>query len=196
MPMSEPSAAALLYEGELEDLPDANGWVSGYKVGPSSNDAYQVGEGQWSGAFDVSRIKALPVRRLVGGATFTPNERSARAVYLAEQIRSSGVFSPIIVDDDGLVLEGQHRLEAAMILGMDSIPGVVLTPSLQTKFMEERGLMRDMLRGLSETEQAVMNKQFWEWQAQRTAARKSPRDGATSIADQNMDTKAKRRQKR
>ena len=51
-----------------------------------------------------------------------------RAKQLAEKIRNEGVWNvPIIVDKkDGLVLDGQHRVEAAQILGLNTIPALVV----------------------------------------------------------------------
>lgn len=151
----------------LEDMADANGWVGGYRVGPASDDPYQVGEGQWSGDFEVSRVKALPVSRLAGAATFTPGARNDRARALASGIQESGVISPIIVDDLGEVLEGQHRLEAAAILGLELIPGVVLTPDLQTRFLDERNIMKHTLRGLTVPEREALQADFETWQKVR-----------------------------
>lgn len=51
-----------------------------------------------------------------------------RAKALAEKIRDEGVWNvPIIVEEkDGLVLDGQHRLEAAKILKLKEIPALMV----------------------------------------------------------------------
>src|SRR5690606_33290623 len=106
--------------------------------------------------FYVSKVKAVPIVWLVGAASFTPHERSARARDLAERIRESGEISPILVDDDGEVLEGQHRLEAMTILGATQIPAVVLSRDLQWRFLEERALFGDAIRRLNAAEREAL----------------------------------------
>lgn len=41
---------------------------------------------------------------------------------LLESIRRNGIREPITLDPRGLVLDGHHRLEAARMLGMSSVP--------------------------------------------------------------------------
>ena len=158
----------------LEDMPDAHGWVDGYMVGPATDSPSQVGEGQWSGDFEISRIKVLPIARLNGAASFTPWQRSARVQDLARKIKESGTISPVIVDDEGDIMEGQHRLEAAIILGLAFIPGVVLAPNLQTRFLDERNIMHHALKDLSDEEREALQADFQVWQAMRRARRVVP----------------------
>lgn len=48
---------------------------------------------------------------------------------LLESIRRHGIREPITLDRRGLVLDGHHRLEAARMLGMSSVPVRVWTGS-------------------------------------------------------------------
>ncbi len=65
-----------------------------------------------------------PIENLVGGITGSPSEQ-ARVKQLASQMSSpAGYFSRLIIDQDGNVIEGQHRLEAARALGFTHVPTV------------------------------------------------------------------------
>lgn len=46
---------------------------------------------------------------------------------LLASIRRDGIREPIVLDPRGLVLDGHHRLEAARMLGMSSVPVHVWT---------------------------------------------------------------------
>lgn len=46
---------------------------------------------------------------------------------ILESVRKDGIREPITVDQQGLVLDGHHRLEAARMLGMSWVPVQVWT---------------------------------------------------------------------
>jgi hypothetical protein len=152
----------------LDEFPDVRGGVLGeYEIGPASDDPYEIGEATWSTHFYVSRVKAIPLNRLVGGASLTPSQRTERARVLATRIQHSGVLSPIYVNDLGEVLEGQHRLEAMHILEQTDIPAVVLTPDYQELFMEERGYRQPDLARMGPEERVTVQADFRAWQRAR-----------------------------
>jgi hypothetical protein len=71
-------------------------------------------------------IKEVPLSAFKG---YEPPKVTPRVSDLASQIQSSGEMNPLIVafDKDGpYVIEGGHRLDAAIHLGKDSIPAKVV----------------------------------------------------------------------
>jgi ParB-like chromosome segregation protein Spo0J len=45
---------------------------------------------------------------------------------IANSIRAVGFASPVLIDENGMLLAGHGRLEAAKLLGLDRIPAIVL----------------------------------------------------------------------
>jgi hypothetical protein len=65
--------------------------------------------------------ETVPTESLVGGTS--EGDNPARVSKIAEQMKSpKGYFERIIADQDGNVIEGQHRLAAAQQLGLRSVP--------------------------------------------------------------------------
>jgi DNA modification methylase len=62
-----------------------------------------------------------------------PNSRNARlhskrqVHAIAESIRQFGFTTPILVDDDGMILAGHGRLQAAKLLGLDRVPVITIS---------------------------------------------------------------------
>ena len=92
----------------------------------------------------------VAVADLKGGVRMSdPREREA-VEALAAEIRESEHINRIIVDDDNNVMEGQHRLEAAKLLGQETIP-IVRVVDLGNKYQieamtaaaQEAGRLRD-----------------------------------------------------
>jgi len=103
---------------------------------PASEDIHEVAAAsQMADAYDVTPLKMWNTWELLGGDsqdyyTTNPRERE-RVIALAQKIRTSGWFSPIIVavedfeggDPEPYILEGQHRARAVQILGSRVVPG-------------------------------------------------------------------------
>ena len=66
-------------------------------------------------------------------STLKPNKRNARAHskkqirQIADSIQAFGFNNPILVDEDANVLAGHGRLEAAILLGMETVPVVCIS---------------------------------------------------------------------
>ena len=69
----------------------------------------------------------MPISSLSGGVRLSDPTEVSRVKNLAQQISGpGGYFERIIVDSQGNVIEGQHRLEALRSLGVSDVPVVVL----------------------------------------------------------------------
>jgi hypothetical protein len=72
------------------------------------------------------------VQRMVALDQIKPNPRNARTHskkqirQIADSIRAVGFAAPVLIDEDGMLLAGHGRLEAAKLLGQDAIPAIVL----------------------------------------------------------------------
>ena len=102
-------------------LQRAGGDTPKVRAGRSPDDPDDVVESNFAAGV-VSGNETVPVASLTGGVRRDAPEERKRVTELAEQIRESGRVDRIIVDQDGNVLEGQHRLEAARELGLERIP--------------------------------------------------------------------------
>jgi hypothetical protein len=71
--------------------------------------------------------KTMPIDKLTGGVAMHDPAEVKRVQELVSKMQSpEGYFSRIAVDDAGAVLEGQHRLEAARMMGGKKVPVSVL----------------------------------------------------------------------
>ena len=89
--------------------------------GPSPDDAGEVAEAN----FRMSRIEDpedVPLQQITGQDLSRDPQERQRVQDLADQIRESRRFDRVLVDDEGYVLEGQHRRAAAELLGMENVP--------------------------------------------------------------------------
>ena len=66
--------------------------------------------------------ESVPAADLTGGVRMDDSGDRRRVEALAREIEESGRIDRLVVDQDGNVLEGQHRLEAARRLGIAEIP--------------------------------------------------------------------------
>ena len=61
-----------------------------------------------------------------------PHPRNARThskkqvSQIADSIQAVGFASPVLIDEDGVLLAGKGRLEAAKLLGLKAIPAIVV----------------------------------------------------------------------
>lgn len=88
----------------IHDVIDSNFSFGGKVLGNKEVDPESLSGGVGPSADDIKRVKAL------AGKISGPN----------------GYFERLLVDSDGNVIEGQHRLDAAKLLGLKNIPVTVL----------------------------------------------------------------------
>lgn len=75
---------------------------------------------------DVRPIAAVAIGQI------KPHPRNARTHskkqirQIADSIRAVGFATPVLIDEDGVLLAGHGRLEAARLLGLKTIPGIVI----------------------------------------------------------------------
>lgn len=71
--------------------------------------------------------------RTISLAEIVPNPRNARThsrkqiKAISDSIREFGFINPVVVDEDGCLLAGHGRAEAAKLLGMTEIPAIEVT---------------------------------------------------------------------
>ena len=121
---AEPSAdEGGLFGGAMASLATTGTPPPKLKPGPSPDDAGEVAEA----TFYHGRVEGpvtVPAAGLTGGVNLSDPKERKRVTNLADKIRESGRFDRIIIDDTGGVMEGQHRLEAARMLGVAKVPVV------------------------------------------------------------------------
>src|ERR1700730_7390749 len=72
------------------------------------------------------------VQRMVALAQIKPHPRNAHTHskkqirQIADSIRAVGFASPVLIDENGVLLAGHGRLEAARLLGLKAVPAVVM----------------------------------------------------------------------
>ena len=91
------------------------------RAGRSPDDADEVMESN----FEAGRVRGnetVATDSLTGGVRETDPGERRRLDELADAIQESGRLDRLIVDQDGNVLEGQHRLEVARRLGIKRVP--------------------------------------------------------------------------
>lgn len=117
--------------------------------GPSENVTTTM---QANGKDAGAKVGSLPISSVNGLIRLNQPEERARVDALKEKMLSDkGFIASILVDADGDVIEGQHRLAALSELGAETVPVVVLyeagdfIPDVSTldKVLADSGLHRD-----------------------------------------------------
>src|SRR4051812_35761044 len=73
-----------------------------------------------------------PVPHMLSLHAIKPNPLNARTHskkqirLIADSIQALGFTTPVLVDEQGMLLAGHGRLEAARLLGLTSVPAIVL----------------------------------------------------------------------
>src|SRR5215207_11778421 len=73
-----------------------------------------------------------PIARTLSLVSIKPNPQNARTHskkqirQIAASIQAVGFTNPVLVDEQGVLLAGHGRLEAARLLGLSSVPAIVL----------------------------------------------------------------------
>src|SRR5262245_18388219 len=71
-------------------------------------------------------VSALPLEHIKPN-TRNPRTHSKKQIrQIADSIQAVGFAAPVLIDEDGMLLAGHGRLEAARLLGLKTIPGIVI----------------------------------------------------------------------
>ena len=105
--------------------------IAGLAVRPSPDDAFQAAAATYEAPIVLGN-RTMHVTQIDGGVDLAqPTERS-RVDALVQQMRGpDGHIARIIVEQDGTVVEGAHRLEALRAMGIDQVPVVVIADALE-----------------------------------------------------------------
>jgi hypothetical protein len=99
----------------------------------STDDPYDV----MNSHFDYGQLvgnQKVKIEELIGGVRSNDSAEAKRVSDLANKISDqTGYISRLIVDSEGNVLEGQHRLEALKMLGAKTVP-VTMVKDLSKEF--------------------------------------------------------------
>lgn len=110
-PRRDTAAAAALPERAFGKKP----------IKAASEDIYEVLESQFPHGRVVGN-QMMPIDRLKGGVSADPAETKRVADLVAAMSGPEGYRRRLIVDSEGNVIEGQHRLEALRQLGEKNVP--------------------------------------------------------------------------
>lgn len=103
-------------------LDKEQGDVAGFSdVRPPREDIFEVAQANFAGMTQHT-AKTVPIDQLSGGVSTDPAE-TKRVNNLVELMSGpNGYLERLIVDTDGNVIEGQHRLEALRKMGIKEVP--------------------------------------------------------------------------
>lgn len=82
----------------------------------------------------VSKLREHPQAQLI------PPMRQGEYHAFCAFVSQHGILSPLEISQDGVVLDGRHRLRAAIELGLERVPVVVISPPNQVEHMLVRAL--------------------------------------------------------
>jgi len=104
-------------------------------------------------------------------ASLVPPMTSEEYAALRASIRERGLRSPLEIDPSGTVLDGHHRLRAALELGLEQVPVRVVDPEDPVGYVIEAAIRR---RQLSPSQRAALAVELEDyWQARAEARRRS-----------------------
>lgn len=135
---------------------------------PSATSISNAGNGTFDGSWTEKRLN-FPIIDLKGGVRLDDKVERARVDSLKAQMRGeSGYIERIIIDQEGNVIEGQHRLEAMRELGMKDIPVVMLSEdasnipnvkSVRDAFEKVSGLLPEQARQMIDQAGKIVGKE-------------------------------------
>lgn len=71
---------------------------------------------------DARRIETLPVSDLIPYARNSRTHSEQQVAQIAASIREFGFTNPVLIDDDQGIIAGHGRVQAARVLGLESVP--------------------------------------------------------------------------
>jgi len=96
-------------------------------IQPPSDDVHTVANSNFTN-YEIVGNAVMDIDDLGGGVS---SDHKDRVEELARQISSpEGYFSRLIVEPDGNVIEGQHRLDALRLLNVEQVPVFVIRDKL------------------------------------------------------------------
>jgi ParB-like chromosome segregation protein Spo0J len=134
---------------------------------------------------DLMRVSPAPIQcpvsqlKIHQRAKKVPRMRNREWQEFLEDIRTHGVKEPIVVQVGGVVLDGRHRLEAAVQCGLETVPVVVvdLSAEEQIVWIVRSALLR---RHLTDDQRAMLaseHKEALVKESKRTRAAEGGRAG-------------------
>jgi GNAT superfamily N-acetyltransferase len=146
-------------------------------VKPSPDDPNEVADAIGNARFVGN--KKISIDKLVGGVDLSQKSERARVDKLIEKITSDdGYIARIVVDQNGNVLEGQHRLEALREIGATDVPvsvvevlsDVVSVADLEKAidavqsigFYQKQDLIKNFLEILADEKQDIQEVKLYE----------------------------------
>jgi ParB-like chromosome segregation protein Spo0J len=75
---------------------------------------------------DVRPIAAVAIGQIRPHPRNSRTHSKKQIRQIADSIRAVGFAAPVLIDEDGVLLAGHGRLEAARLLGLKTIPGIVI----------------------------------------------------------------------
>ena len=73
------------------------------------------------------RIEVLPVHQLTPYSNNARTHSKKQIRQIAESIRRFGFTNPVLVDDNGQIIAGHGRVEAARLIGLATLPAIRLS---------------------------------------------------------------------
>jgi hypothetical protein len=135
-------------------LDKEQGDVSGFAdVRPPREDIFEVAQANFAGRTQHT-AKTVPIDQLSGGVSADPAEAKRVSNLVDLMSAPNGYLERLIVDTDGNVIEGQHRLEALRKMGVKEVPVIEIrelreglpVDRMMDAMQEVRGLHRDQAR--------------------------------------------------
>jgi len=77
-------------------------------------------------SWSISKVEQWPTAKLLPYARNARTHSEAQVGQIASSIKEFGFTNPILAGSDGVIVAGHGRLAAAQILGLDSVPVIVL----------------------------------------------------------------------
>jgi N6-adenosine-specific RNA methylase IME4 len=105
--------------------------------------------------------------RLHRQAALVPSMTTPEAVALRVDIERRGIADPLAITKDGVVLDGRHRLQIALELGLDYVPVRIVEPDDEVDYMLSAALQR---RQLSPSQRAALVLILADYLATKAAA--------------------------
>jgi N6-adenosine-specific RNA methylase IME4 len=100
-------------------------------------------------------------------ASLVPSMSAAELAALLADIVRRGILTPLAITKDGVVLDGRHRLQIALELGLDHVPVRIVDPDDEVDFMLSAALQR---RQLTPSQRAALVLILTEYLAHKGAA--------------------------
>jgi hypothetical protein len=97
---------------------------------PNWTSVIQTAEATDVREFKVHKVDMVPIRSLLGpndgNSIYSYGKESEYIKYLAQAIKTNRWFEPILYEycENPYIMEGQHRVRAARLLGFTKVPGI------------------------------------------------------------------------